>query len=213
MNILDPTLNAARANATNMTAMTNDTLPFLLSNQTQLLASVISASGGVNYSYGLFFGIAAALVAGSFVLPIITGPILRLTLQSIAEYRVYWRLVYPIAVAVYVVGAYILFPIFAVPASLAFQLLLPTIVFFSIFQGRGPFRWWKSRRGRRDIRSIVKRILFVVISVCCSILSVPNYESVAVGLLPLLILFWVWAGSSVKRWWARKGHSLWHRRS
>ncbi len=68
MNILDPTLNAARANATNMTAMTNDTLPFLLSNQTQLLASVISASGGVNYSYGLFFGIAAALVAGSFVL-------------------------------------------------------------------------------------------------------------------------------------------------
>ena len=81
MNMTDPTLDSAFQNITNTTLDANITNPFTLTNQTELLAHVISASGGVTYSWLLFVGIAVALVAGSFILPIIMGPILRVALR------------------------------------------------------------------------------------------------------------------------------------
>ena len=221
----DPTLDSAFQNITNTTLDANLTYPFTLTNQTELLAHVISASGGVTYSWILFVGIAVALVAGSFILPIIMGPILRVALQSMVEYRAYWRLVYPTMLALWVVAAYIMFPITATIGQqeeydapywllapvfqLSLQLVLPTIVFVSIFQGRGPFRWFKGRQGKRSIRSIGRRLCFVGICVTCALFSTPNFMydqlpyNILVGFIPLVILLWVLAGGSIRRWFVR----------
>ena len=142
MNIIDPSINSALNNATNMTLLNDPTKPFDLPRLTELLASVVSSSGGATYSLGLFFGLAAALTAGSCVLPLITGPIFRLTLQSVDRNRKYWRLIYPTLLSLYVLAIYIVFPIltsqFGVDylriVAFAFQLLLPATAFLSIFQ-------------------------------------------------------------------------------
>ena len=225
MNMTDPNLYSAFQNITNTTLDANLTNPFTLTNQTELLAHVISASGGVTYSWILFVGIAVALVAGSFILPIIMGPILRVALQSMVEYRAYWRLVYPTMLALWVVAAYMMFPIMATIGhqeaydapywllasvfQLSLQLVLPTIVFVSIFQGRGPFRWFKGRQGKRSIRSIGRRLCFVGVCVTCALFSTPNFVyyqlpyNILVGFIPLVILLWVLAGGSIRRWFVR----------
>lgn len=239
MNIADPKLDRAIQNITNTTRDANATNPFTLTDQTELLAHVISNSGGLTYSWLLFIGIAVALVAGSFILPIIMGPILRLALQSIVEYRAYWRLVYPTMLALWVIVAYLMLPIMAncyyptFPLApifqFAFQLLLPTVVLFSIFQGRGPFRWFKGRQGKRSIGSMGRRLCFIGICVTCAFFStpvftpittpdfMPDFESdfafyysyrpdpsmILVGLIPLLILLWVFVEGSVRRWFMR----------
>ena len=232
MNMTDPNLDSAFQNITNTTLDANVTNPFTLTNQTELLAHVISASGGVTYSWILFVGIAVALVAGSFILPIIMGPILRVALQSMVEYRAYWRLVYPTMLALWVIAAYIMLPImgtmslqeyhappwllaprfqlsYQLSLQLSFQLVLPTIVFVSIFQGRGPFRWFKGRQGKRSIRSIGRRLCFVGICVTCALFSTPIFMydrlpyNILVGFIPLVILLWVLAGGSIRRWFVR----------
>ena len=247
MNITDSSSNAAFNNATNMTLLADPTKPFNLTRQTELLASVIATSGGSTYSLGLFFGLAAALVAGSFVLPVITGPILRLILQSMDQYGAYWRLFYPILLSLYVFAIYILFPFLSIyivhrvlvdgesfhsefetandldRVNFAFQLLLPAIVFLSMFQGRGPFRWFKGRGGKRGIRSIMKRFCFVLFSTFCAVnpLSLlarydyyrsPPYWLIIIGFLPILLLLWIWAGSSIRRLCMRSRRALWHRK-
>lgn len=211
---MDPTLDGAFQNITNTTRDANVTNPFTLSNQTDLLAHVISASGGITYSWSLFFGIAVALVAGSSILPIITGPILRLALQSMVKYRPYWRLIYPTMLAIYIAGAYIMAPFVSVLAHFILQLLLPTVVLVSIFQRRGLFRWFRGRQGKRERRSIVRRLLFVVISLACTLVSVSHvfsylhYVGFIIGCIPLFILLWVEAGGSIKRWCARKWSTM-----
>lgn len=231
MNIADPNLDGALGDITNTIRDANARNPFTLTNQTGLLANVISASGGLTYSWYPFIGLAVALVAGSFILPIIMGPILRLALQSIVEYRAYGRLVYPKMLALWVFLAYIMLPIMlpsmgfeawyyqVFPVQLSFQLLLPTLVFFSIFQGRGPFRWFKGPQGKRSVASIGRRLCFIGICVTCAIYSTPKsalksppdfvpdftYDPsiILVGWIPLLILLWVFAGRSVRRWLVR----------
>ena len=216
----DPTLNGAFQNITNTTLDANATNPFTLTNQTELLAHVISASGGVTYSWPLFVGIAVALVAGSFILPIIMGPILRVALQSMIEYRAYWRLIYPTMLALWVIVVYIIIPIVgtegfepAPTVHLGFQLVLPIIVFVSIFQGRGPFRWFKGRQGKRSIGSIGRRLCFVGISVPCAFTAPLGSYFLLVGLIPLLILLWVKAGGSIRRWFVRTWSKILRRQS
>jgi uncharacterized membrane protein YhdT len=228
MNMTDPALDGAFQNITNTTRDANATNPFTLNNQTELLAHVISASGGVTYSWLLFIGIAVALVAGSFILPIIIGPIVRLALQSIVEYRAYWRLVYPTMLALWVIVAYIVLPTMgfigfpyelAPVVQLSFQLLLPTVAFFSIFQGRGPFRWFKGRQGKRSIGSIGRRLCFVGISIPCALYSNPSFtyddppSIIIIGFIPLLILLWVLAGRSIRRSFVRTWSKMRRRQS
>lgn len=220
MNMTDPTLNGAFQNITNTTLDANATNPFTLNNQTELLAHVISASGGVTYSWPLFVGIAVALVAGSFILPIIMGPILRVALQSMIEYRAYWRLIYPTMLALWVIVVYIIIPIVgtegfqpAPAVHLGFQLVLPIIAFVSIFQGRGPFRWFKGRQGKRSIGSIGRRLCFVGISVQCAMTASQESYFLLVGLIPLLILLWVKAGGSIRRWFVRTWSKILRRQS
>ncbi len=234
MNMTDPALDGAFQNITNTTRDANATNPFTLNTQTELLAHVISASGAVTYSWLLFIGIAVALVAGSFILPVIIGPIVRLALQSIVEYRAYWRLVYPTMLALWVIVAYIMLPtmgviafqdeydtmfLFAPVVQLSFQLLLPAVAFFSIFQGRGPFRWFKGRQGKRSIGSIRRRLCFVGISIPCALYSNPFYtydgpsSIIIVGFIPLLILLWVLAGRSIRRSFVRTWSKMRRRQS
>jgi len=234
MNMTDPALDGAFQNITNTTRDANATNPFTLNTQTELLAHVISASGAVTYSWLLFIGIAVALVAGSFILPVIMGPIVRLALQSIVEYRAYWRLVYPTMLALWVIVAYIMLPtmgviafqeeydtrfLFAPVVQLSFQLLLPAVAFFSIFQGRGPFRWFKGRQGKRSIGSIGRRLCFVGISIPCALYSNPFYtydgpsSIIIVGFIPLLILLWVLAGRSIRRSFVRTWSKMRRRQS
>lgn len=227
MNMTDPKLDEAFQNITNTTRDANATNPFTPTNQTELLAHVISASGAVTYSWLLFIGIAVALVAGSFILPIIIGPIVRFALQSIVEYRAYWRLIYPTMLAFWVIVAYIALPTIVLTGfqavyeyvsvvQLSFQLLLPTVALFSIFQGRGPFRWFKGRQGKRSIGSIAKRLCFVTISSICasvSFLSDGGFSNIIVGFIPLLILLLVYAGRSIMRWFVRTWSKVRRRQS
>ena len=255
MNIADSSMVPALNNATNQTLLA--ATPFNLTRQIELLATVISASGGATYSFGLFFGLAAALVAGSFILPIITGPILRLILQSIDKFRSRLRLLYPVVLSIYIVNVYVVIPFLILGfdfktkilydpyedeaerekafdyyltyidlklVALSFQLLLPAIAFFSIFQGRGPFRWFKGR-GKRSIRGIAKRFLFVIFSLSCALfpflffyynlypVRVPNIWAIPIGILPVIFLLWIWYGSPIREFCKRKCYIVWRRKS
>ena len=251
MNITDSPLKTS-FNTTNSKLLTDPTIQLNITTQTELLTSAISASGSATYSLGLFFGLGAALIGGTFVLPVITGPIIRLTLQSMDRHRAYWRLLYPILLSLYVLAIYILFPIllrkkivFFIPelpeiddlgdpyfdyfdnsyldswdlystlsyVILGFQLLLPAIAFFSIFQGRGPFRWFKGRGDKRSILSILKRFFFVSFSTLCAVFGVffgdSGYLGIIINFLPVLLLLWIWAGSSIRRFCVRKWRAVW----
>ena len=313
MNIADPDSSSALNNATKLKPLES----FDITTQTEVLASVIATSGSQNYSFGLFFGLAAALVAGSFILPVITGPILRLVLQSTYKYRTKWRLLYPFLLLLYIAGIYIAIPILVIKfdtdglntygyrktnniteydldhweigygvftdgsdltlklkiIALSFQLLLPTIAFLSIFQGLGPFRWFKGRGGKQDLRSIIKRLLFVIFSSSCVLIlfglwrsiNISQYEyvyydttlggeynatlggeynatlaaqnnatlvaeyvaayntylrglqedhlAIPIGILPVILLLWVYYGSSIQKWCVQRWHGLWHSKS
>ena len=141
------------------------------------------------------------------------------------EYRAYWRLVYPTMLALWVIVAYFMLPIMATIGlkkkygapfwllapiiQLSFQLVLPTIVLVSIFQGRGPFRRFKGRQGKRSIRSIGRRLCFVGICVACALPSSPDvmtdqlHSKILVSFIPLVILLLVLAGGSIRRWFVR----------
>lgn len=194
MNIIDPDLKNAVANATNITAMSEGSTSFNITNQTALLTSVIAASGGINYKFGLFFGVCLALVAGTVILPVITGPILRLILQSVARYWVYWRMVYPATIFIYFVGVYVLGPVFT-PFNPFLQLPVPVAACCSMFQGRGIFRWLK---GRPNKRTVLKRFLFLSFSWCCWIIDFQGLVRGYASMLPLMILFWFWFMPSIK---------------
>jgi hypothetical protein len=139
----------------------------------------------------------------------ISGPILRVGIQSVAKYRPYWRVVFAIASFLYVATVYIILPLLGSTTNIiafSFQLLVPIVAFLSVFQGRGPFKWLRGRERSISKRSIVARGLFgtmaLLFTLTRDVLPVPL--SIILDLIPLAILFWLWAGSSIRRWLARK---------
>ena len=93
MNITGSSLGFA---STNLTALYNDTtLDFtrLTINQTDDLISAFSSANSYNWDFKWYWIAAIPLVIFSIILPISAGPVLRWTLQVVANYKgLSWRL-------------------------------------------------------------------------------------------------------------------------